>query len=187
MVDENKTLKVTCEQQEEKIRQLEKSHQGRINSLEQQTRKNNIIITGVPLLKDERIEAVIKDCIRAIGINLTEDDTDACHRLPPKKSDQPPAIIVKLVRRGLKHQIIRKWEKKKPILSQIGVTSRNRMYVSEHLSPRNADLFYKARCIQKEREIKYLRTTDGKILARTQDGEHVIKIRSEEDLRTLEN
>ena len=64
------------------------------------------------------------------------------------------------------------------------------MYIDEHSSPRNAELHYKARCIPKKREGKYLWTRDCTIFARIKEGESVIRITIrttfENDLKVLE-
>ena len=96
-------------------------------------------------------------------------------------------IVVKLVRRFAKYALIRAGKNKQLQLSSIGMSSSQRIYVSEHLTPRNADLYYKARCIRRQRQIKYLWTRSGKIYAKVKDGDATICIHSEEGLRTLEN
>ena len=184
------------EQANESIENLHTTYDGKVrilnelesraNGIEQYTRKNNVIIAGIPLLKNENTGEIVKSCAKAVGVIITEKDIDACHRLSPRDANQSPNIVVRLTRRNLKQDLIRKWKQKQPKLCDIGRRSDSRTYIEEHLSPRNAELYYKARCIRKEREVKYLWTSDCNIFARIKDGESVIRITSENDLKELE-
>ena len=80
----------------------------KVNGLEQQTRKNNVIITGVPLYKNEQVERIVEDCGRVIGVDLGQTEVDACHRLPARNPHQPPSIVVRLVRRTTKFALLKK-------------------------------------------------------------------------------
>lgn len=157
-----------------------------VNGLEQYTRRNNVVISGVPVSKDENVTSIVQNCARAAGFQIQECDIDICHRLPQRKStNNPPNIVVKFVRRTMKNSLIAASKKNKPRLRNIGLPSDDRIFFAEHLSPRNADLHYRARLIQKEHDIRYIWTKEGRVMARVQDGETVIKITTESDLQKL--
>jgi TolA-binding protein len=177
----------SLEQREQENRELK----SKINGLEQQTRKNNIIISGVPLHKDEKVGQLVELCGRAVGVNLGPSEVDTCHRLPHKpESKRPPNIVVRLVRRDTKSNLLSKWRRKQPKLSDISGSTRDSktsIYIAEHLSPVNATLYHKARILRKERNVQYLWTKNCKIFARIKDGDPTIKITTEEDLEKLRN
>ena len=179
-----------CEEKCQKYSQLLHSyeerlsdHEERMNDIEQYTRKNNVIISGVPSCKNENVPSMIADCARSMGVQLSEHDIDTCHRLPAKKnSKNPPNIIVRLVHRHKKNLLIRASKDKKPKLRNIGIQSDERIYLADHFTPRNAKLYYQARYLKRNRQIQYLWTTEGKIKARIKDGDPIIYINSERDL-----
>lgn len=77
-----------------------------------------------------------------------------------------PNIVAKFLHRTVKNALISACRTKKPTLQKIGANSSERFYITEHLSPRNAALYYEARCIKRKHEVQYLWTKDGKIKAR---------------------
>jgi len=180
---ENIALQATCRAQAKEIDNLK----GRVNDLEQYTRINNVIIKGVPLQRKENVEERVIACARAVGVVLSENDIDECHCLPARRANAAPNIVVKLVRRKKKHEMLSAWKKKRPASVSINGQSTDRIYVEEHLSPRNAELYYQMRQIQKERDIRYVWVRDGKIFVRIKDGGPKLRVTSQECIHEIES
>jgi len=185
LVKENQDLKARCTSLEKRTQHVQKL-EDRLDNLEQYTRRNNIVISGIPLLKDEDTNELVKSCSQAVGVNLAEE-IDTCHRLPTKNG-KCPNIVVRLLRRTTKGNIIQKWKEKRPTLKDIGLKGMkgsNPIYISEHLTPRNASIYYSLRQLKKQQAIQYICTKDCKIFTRIKDGQPTRKIKSQEDLEKL--
>ena len=59
---------------------------------------------------EENVAAVIKDCARAVGLHLAEEDIDICPQLSARNKYHLPSIIVKLTRRSLKERVLKALE-----------------------------------------------------------------------------
>lgn len=75
---------------EERVRQLEK----RQNISDQYSRKDNIIVSGVPELPDETPEGLAKAVFSAVGVDMQPFDVIAAHRLPPSRKKSDGATII---------------------------------------------------------------------------------------------
>jgi len=95
---ENVALQAMCRAQAKEIDNLK----GRVNDLEQYKRINNVIIKEVPLQRKENVEERVIAWARAVGVVLSENDIDECHRLPARKANAAPNVVVKLVCRKKK-------------------------------------------------------------------------------------
>ena len=135
-----------------------------------------------------KLKLIVEKIGRVIGVDRERSDVDTYHRLPTRSQQQPPNIVVKLVRRTTKFEILRKFKSKKPKLGDIDPQHpfrSGRIYVSEYLLPANAQLYRNVRNLRKERDIRYLWVEDCKILARIADGDPIIRILSNEDIENL--
>ena len=76
---ENECLQLVSKRHSEEIEEL-KEH---MNDLEQYTRRNNVIVSGIPMKEGENVEKIVVTCARAGGLPwFTENEIDVCHRLP---------------------------------------------------------------------------------------------------------
>lgn len=75
-----------------------------INNLEQYTRRNNLRIFGIPEMKGEKTNLIVKEMASdKLGINLEDTDIDRSHRVG---QGEKRAIIVKLTRHDMKTKLI---------------------------------------------------------------------------------
>ena len=80
--DENKPLKTKVNVLENKITDLEIQN----NNLDQYSRRNNVEISGIPQsVSDNQLEEKVVDILKAIGVNITTNEIEACYRLGKKK------------------------------------------------------------------------------------------------------
>ena len=93
--------------QEEKVAKLTVDS----DTLEQYTRRNSVRIFGIKQVKDENTSEVACQVFNSLGIQCERKDIDISHRVKAKETSQvnkPDAIIVKLVRREVKAEIMKK-------------------------------------------------------------------------------
>ena len=120
------------------------------DDMENYVRRNTIVISGpsiTPAVTHEDTYATVIDIVnRKLEFQLSRQDIDVCHRLPAPKGNDPnrqsdPAkkpIIVKFVRREVKHQILRASRNKKP----------NNIYFNESLSSTRQKIMYVIRKVK---------------------------------------
>lgn len=164
-----------------------KDLQSRIADLEQYTRKNNIEIHGVSETRDEDVEEIVCNIGRAIGVNITEKDIEAAHRVPTRRKDTPQPIIVRFQSRKVKNQVMAKRKvniTNRQALNQENVSERN-VVIYEQLSPFFKDLRWKAKQKAKEKDWKYVWPSGGKLWARKDENSREIRITCESDLTKI--
>jgi len=69
-----------------------------IENLDQYSRRNNVIIDGIPEMKNEKPVDTIKRIASATEFGIDIRDIDACHRLPNRRTnnpDEPRRFIIK--------------------------------------------------------------------------------------------
>lgn len=127
----------------EKIDQMELA----LDEMESYSRRNNIIIHGIPKKVDENpIEVAIKAC-DAVGVKLDYQEIDAAHRLPQRKSSMDPPFIIRLVSRFKKEEIMCNARTKKPTAEVFGGDSKLRLFYNDHLTSRNQEIFLSAKVL----------------------------------------
>ena len=144
----------------------------RMDELEQYSRRDCVVITGRELPPEEEnektTELVMKTAQEKLGVTITRQDISIAHRLgkPRKQQAQPNTsstdnstirprpIIVKLVRRSLKYDLVHACVTRKPNLS-----------VNESLTPRRMTLMRSILAVRKvhKQKFKQCYSNEGKI------------------------
>lgn len=154
---EVKELKRENDDKNKKIMALE----NRLADLEQYTRLNDLIITGLEVRprtyaraaaenrepNDEDLVSVEQQVVQFMqskGISLDSGDIEACHPLPRKNKLQKPAVILRFVNR----------KKKNALLKQGRCLKGTNVYINEHLTKKNADIARQARLLRKQNKIQ---------------------------------
>jgi len=156
--------------------------------MEQYSRSNCLEIHGIPEEKTEDVVSVVKEVGKALDMPITDTMIDACHRLGrrPGTNSQPPAIIVKFVRRLDKEEMLRKRRVKRNLSTRhMNLTMDTPVYINESLSPMRRRLFVMAKEVKKTKNFKYLWVRNGKIFLRRQDNNPVIHVTCQADLSKL--
>lgn len=159
-----------------------------LNISEQKVRVNNIEIFGVPERRSESLSETVIEIARTAGVTVTRNDMEFITRVAPKiTTGRPKPIIVKFVRQSLKDEILRAVRKRKGVTTQdIGIPGDKRqIYLNDHLTPANKNLYSLTRAAGKEQGFRYTWTSYTKIYARKNDGVPSIRIRNEADLIKL--
>lgn len=141
-----------------------------IEALEQQSRRDNLVITGLPIesfaeaastsansdepLPSTRVEqSVIQMFNDKLGLTITQNDISIAHRLKKNPSDtRPPSIIVKFTNRKAREAVYAARRKLKPP-SGADPAHYPRIYINEDLTKHVGTIFQRARQIAKAKLI----------------------------------
>lgn len=152
----------------------------RVDQLEQYTRKDNIIISGLPAhsyaatarksvstepddVTDEELEAnVLKFFETDLGVPLSPADISVIHYVPSKQGKN---ILVKFTSRKAKLRVLKNRANLKG----------KKIYVSDHLTRRNNQLFYQARMLVKDNLISRAWVRNCKVFIRSNGEPNVAK------------
>lgn len=184
---EERLVKVVGEL-EERVVMLEGDNvklRSRINALERYERGDSLEFHNVPVTESEDTEKLIVKIGDVMGVKLTANDISSAYRLPVKK-DKPnsglPRIYVKFTRRKLRRLLYAVRSKKPVTHTNLGHQTRGKIYIHEHLSKEQSDLYYQAKDKVKSESFKYLWTQDNRIFVRYSDSSKRIAIDCPSDL-----
>ena len=170
LIGEVKQLKQSNIEQNKKIVSLE----NRLDSLEQYSRMNDVIIAGLKikprsyrqavqglasegnLEHEETTEEQVKTFLQSKDIVIDIDNIEACHTLPTKSlNDKPviPSIIVRFTNRKNKINLLKQGRKLKG----------TNVYINEHLTKKNGEIAKKARALKKNDKIQSTWTAGCKV------------------------
>ena len=140
---ENKCLKTKVTVLENKIIHLEIQ-----NNVDQYIRRNNVEISGIPQsVSDNQQEEKVVDILKAINVNITSNEIEACHRLMKKKKN----VIFRVINR--KHCLWNKKKLKSIDKNVIGIPNVN-LFISENLTPVNSKFVFNCLKLKTEGEIE---------------------------------
>lgn len=147
----------------------------------QDTLKNNIIISGIPMKestdKDELNKLVISIAKR-LDVNITDGDI-TCYKVG---KNEPKQLKVKFADADKKNLIMK--NKKVLVLNtkQIGFSEDKIIYINHDMTLRNQLLLKRARECKRGGAIKYAWYKDGKVLVRKDEDSPTVRIKTEDDL-----
>lgn len=190
LVEEVKALRIQNAEKDRRLAYLE----NRVADLEQYTRMNDVIITGLRIKPRSYARAVAADNVgrpgeedgnstelqvvtflRSKGVEVDYNNIEACHPLPRKNDSDKPAIIVRFANRKHKTALLKQGKKLKG----------SDVFMNEHLIKRNADIARKARYLKKQGKIQNTWTTNCKVFIKlngTPEQAKVLVIRNMEEL-----
>lgn len=178
----------------------------RVEQLEQYSRRNNVIISGVPESASESLTDVVGLIGDAVGSPVSSGDIDAVHRLPARgnsnldssqsKDRKPKNIVVRFLSRMIRDRFLGAAKMKQRVgsggvgasgaLRGITVTSLGGgIYVNEHLTAENAKLLREVKLVAAEKQYKFVWFKGDVIRVRKSERSHVVIIRSPRDLQKL--
>ena len=178
LVRENQTLQKTVQILFERLVKTERQ----VNLSEQNNRKNNLEISGIPVTVDDaNLKSVVTKILNHAAVSdITENDIEAVHRLPGKTS--PLSTIVRM-RRNLVDEVKELDNKKKlkTAPSLLNFPAGTSFYVNDNLSPTMRNLAFNARQLKKKGVIADTWFANAAVRIRTHD-KRVLKITHEMDL-----
>ncbi|KAJ8383514.1 hypothetical protein AAFF_G00220310 [Aldrovandia affinis] len=191
LVGEVKALRLLNAEKDKKIAFLEK----RVDDLEQYTRMNDIIVTGLETKprtyaraavrgtgeepNEEDISTVENEMtafLQSKGTKVDSSNIEACHPIPRKNKGDKPVIIVRFVNRKHKVELLRQGRKLKG----------TQVYLNEHLTKRNADIARTARFLTKQKKIQSTWTSNCKVFIKLNGAPEVAKVLLIRDIEELD-
>lgn len=170
------------------------------NGLEFQERAlkaNNAEVRGIPEIKGENLQDVMFNICQTTKSSIQTKDIDSIYRSAKKnnKQNHPREIIIKLKTNLARDQLLadvksfnknqHNTEDKLNTLN-IGIAGpRSPIYVSEQLTFRSKQLWFKTRQYAKERMFRFAWIKGGNIYIRKEAGTNAILISDESKLSTL--
>lgn len=159
-----------------------------VMDLQQQSRKNNLIITGVPVSQRENIFAILDTMARILDVPFGRDIVSAAHRLPSTGDDKrPPLIVVCFVSRATKQDWMTARRTKRTLSAKELHSSfpDTPVFLNDHLTPHTRETFNAARKLVKEKKLEAVWTSDGRVLAKKSAAGTPFRIREPRQLQHL--
>ncbi|XP_047028772.1 uncharacterized protein LOC124638524 [Helicoverpa zea] len=158
----------------------------KIDSLEQQARQCNVEIGNMPEKRGENLITVLQSIGSALNMSLTSKDIISIHRVPHAhpQNNRPKNVIVKFTSKLMRDNVLSAYRLSKGLTSdRIGLTGAPcRIYMNEHLTLRNKELFRKCREAAKSNKFKFVWVRNATVLVKESEDSSTYAIRSEEDI-----
>lgn len=187
LTEEIKQLHLENSEKDKRIAELER----RLDELEQHSRINNVIVTGLKIKPRSYARAVATDnnggepgeddvssteqqvvaFLQSKSIAINADNIEACHPLPRRRKEETPAVILRFANR--KH--------KSALLKQSRKLKGSDVYMNNHLTRMNGEIARKARQLKKQNKIQSTWVRNYKIfikLKRSPEEAKVLVIKS---------
>ena len=153
------------------------------SELQQYIRRNNIEIAGIPdTVKQQDLENKVIEIAKAVDIEITPNEIEACHRLHQKKNHRgPKRTIVRFVNRKLAESLLRKGkELNKPEVYQ-KANLLSKVYINNNLCSYYRFLWGKVKSLYNHEAIDSFWVFNGIINIRFNDDE-IMKVTHLNDL-----
>ncbi|VVC96928.1 unnamed protein product [Leptidea sinapis] len=156
--------------------------ENKLAAFEQQARECNIEISNVPERRGKNLMSIMTALGLAVNFQIQPTNIISLHRVPHavSKDNRPKNIVAKFTSRILRDNMIAACRAKKGITSEhLSITgSSHKIFVNEHLTLNNKQLFRECRERAKLHQFKYVWIKHGTILARKSDTSPVVAVRT---------
>ena len=148
LLKENKGLRERCKTLESRVVTNEK----RLNKLEQNHRKSNFELDGIPAnVRHEDLSKTVTDIVNTIvDEKVSVQDVEACHRLPSKRSPAPTIIRMK---RNIIDDVWKNKKKLAEVAQKLNFPPNTKIYANPNMSPSMRSLHFHARKLKKDGKI----------------------------------
>lgn len=192
---ENLSLRTELRSTKRKLNEQEEETDklyGRLDDLEQYTRKNSLEIHGISQNAYTATEDVVIKLGEALNVPITSSDIEISHRLKRQGGNSP--IVVKFLNHKIKSKLYRERIQLKHIMTtdlfpshsvDPSRASSNRIFINENLTSSRRGIVKKANEKRREGTILSTWTIDGKIFIKTSPDGNPVRIYSEDDLDDL--
>lgn len=170
------TLQSKVSSLESKVNKLE----DQLDDIDQYERRDTIIISGPALPNEHQMENTTDLTVKTIKdnlhINIEHKDINVSHRLGSKQQNKTRPLIVKLLNRSKKAEIMEACVKVKPNL-----------YINESLTPKRRTIYTTILEIRKKNRSLFQQcyTRDGRIFIKLKDSNQKHSITNEHSLNTF--
>lgn len=159
-----------------------------VNDLEQFKLRKDIIIRNIEYHQSENIYDLASKVLSVVGKGEASDYIASCYRIKNRsKSSDPGSIIVSFTNCNVKDTVLELKTKLRIVNSDIGFENNNsQIYIQEHLSYHNQELFFLARQLRKF-GYRFVWSKFGKIFVRKSPATRTVLIRSKDQVNLLLN
>ena len=175
----NKNLKQRLDGQITKIVNLETE----LNKLDQYNRRNNLEISGIPdSVSNDALEGTAIKIFKEIGVDLAENEIEACHRLRKGRDVPGPArTIIRLVNRRKCESALRNKKGLKSLdKTKIGL-GKATIYINESLCKPYRTIWWLAKKLHINGKINRFYVSNGTVKIVVKDGDAPISIFHKQD------
>lgn len=189
--DLSKKIDYCCKQIQESagLNKMVSDLVSKIDGLEQGARNCNIEICNIPERRNENLINLMLNIGSAIKCNIQQNDIISIHRVPHahQQNNMPKNIIVKFASRILRDNILSAHRLCKGLATeQLGVSGTSlTIYMHEHLTLKNKQLFRECRDAAKKHDYKFVWVKHGTILVREKEGTKAIAVRIPQDIAKI--
>lgn len=162
--------------------------ESRIDQLERQVRMNELVISGVPYIENEKIIDIVTSISAAIKFPCGQNVIESCFRLPVHNNSRrsSPSIIVRFWGAEAKMDFFKSYfNVAKLCTTMIGYSAASRIYINENLTKRNFEIFCKARDFKKDGKVIRFSTQRGRVVVKLHGSERSYAIETMEQLSSL--
>ena len=125
------------------------SFESRQNMLEQYRRRNTLEITGIPdSVSQKDLENKVVDILNAIGVNVSNDDSEDCHRIGKSQNSSKKQLLHSPTEKLLKTLYNRK--KLKTINKAALLMEKAMPFLNKNLSEENNNIAFLCRKLKQE-------------------------------------
>ena len=161
----------------------------RIEELDNQNRKNCVIINCVPETNDETKDSQVVNVGRAAGVPIPTISIDRAYRLGRPQPGKIRPIMAKFTTSGPRQKLFENRKelsadrvKEHPILTPSVIS---RIFISECLSPKNQHLLFVARQLKRQKALWAAYTTNGRVKVKKSEGDSAVNITELDDLERV--
>lgn len=149
----------------------------RLETMEQYSRRNNLVISGIPRCENENIRELVTKLASKWKIEIPANGIMAAHRLFAKAGT--PDIIMKLVDRDLISRMIKNSKTTNLKSDCLDLQPTLNIYCSEHLTPYTKRILSYMKELRRSGTVKYVWTREGVVYTRRDDQSPAIRIPDE--------
>lgn len=195
---ENKCKGIDALQNENKELKLKISNlQQQVEDQAQYSRVYNVEIQGVPYKNDENVYQILEAIGREIHCPMDEVHVEYAHRVPSRNPNNKDGnIIARFFSRRIRDKVLAvatRMKRDRRSASVGGTPARgikvegvgDGIFINEHLSPKNRNLFKLARDAARTASFKFVWSRNGSIYARKDERSRIVTIKSSDDVSKI--
>lgn len=164
-----------------------------MNTLKQKSMNCDVIITGIPEIKNEKLFDIVNEVLHGYKLVLRSIDYNSIYRMKSKSNTiKFSPICIELYSRSLKGAIIKQQKELGPVLLQmidksLPKSDLRKIFFKDRLIKYNMELLREARKFKEDNGYKFVWFQNSDILLKKNETSQCVKIRSSADLVRLGN
>lgn len=145
-------------------------------------KRNELIVSGIPYLKDENLTAYFSDMWKYVGLHVNSTPSVDVRRLRPTNQNDG-LIVVQFALQNNRDDFYSSYLRKRDLkLCHLGIDSPRRIYVNENLTVAARKLKASALRLKKAGKISSVYTKQGTVMVRRSADQLPVPVRSDEML-----